>query len=294
MKRCLQLLTLFVAALGAALAQVPAGAKYRVPFGASGESHTPQILYHGGPILLGSVPIYIVYYGSFQSSTVQIVNDFFSNLGGSPPFAVNTTYYDAQGNFISGALSFSPASSVYFDSYSQGKIVTSGTVLKILAGALNGHLPIDTTAEYFLITSPDVKVIGFCRSFCAYHNNSGSIVAGKDIKYALVPDPDSACYGCDGNVSIYNQNVTPNGDIGADEMTDSIMHELSETVTDPDINAWYTRLGEEVADLCNFKYGTTYTAPNGAIANAHLGNRDYLIQTIWENKNAGFCANTLQ
>jgi hypothetical protein len=29
------------------------------------------------------------------------------------------------------------------------------------------------------------------------------------------------------------------------------------------------------------------------VANAHLGSRDYLIQEIWENTGAGFCANTL-
>jgi hypothetical protein len=281
--------------VGALLGAMAASAQSRLPFGSPVDARTPQILYHGGPILLGSVRIYIIYYGSFQSGTVNIVNDFFSNLGATPQFDVNTTYYDGQGNFISGNLTFSPASNVYFDNYSEGKFVTSNVVLKIIHNALaNGHLPTDTGGEYFLITSPDVRVLGFCSSFCAYHNNSTSIISGQDIKYALVPDPSSACYGCDGNVSVFNQNITPNGDIGADEMTDSIMHELSETVTDPDINAWYTRAGAENGDLCNFNYGTTYIAPNGAYANAHMGNRDYLIQTIWENKSGGFCANVLQ
>jgi hypothetical protein len=73
-------------------------------------------------------------------------------------------------------------------------------------------------------------------------------------------------------------------------MTDSIIHELSEAVTDPDISAWYTKNGQENGDLCNYNYGTTYPAPNGALANAHLGKRDYLIQRIWQNANPGFCA----
>jgi hypothetical protein len=44
----------------------------------------------------------------------------------------------------------------------------------------------------------------------------------------------------------------------------------------------------EVGDICNFNYGTTYIAPNGTHANTHLGNRDYLVQTICENHRAGF------
>ena len=72
------------------------------------------------------------------------------------------------------------------------------------------------------------------------------------------------------------------------------MHELSEAVTDPlPTSGWATRTGSENGDLCNFKYGTTYIAPNGTHANAHIGGRDYLVQTIWENSGTGFCANTL-
>jgi hypothetical protein len=80
--------------------------------------------------------------------------------------------------------------------------------------------------------------------------------------------------------------------MAADEMTDSIFHELSEAVTDPDLNAWYTSNGSENGDLCNYVYKSTYTAPNGSTANAQLGGHDYLIQAIWENVSPGFCAST--
>ena len=76
---------------------------------------------------------------------------------------------------------------------------------------------------------------------------------------------------------------TPNGDAGADEMVDSIMHELSETVTDPDLNAWYTPSGDENGDLCNYNYGTPLGTANGGSYNAVLGAHYYLIQLIWKN-----------
>ena len=301
MKRLLSLTLL--PALGVALGIAPAetinGTGIRRPFGYSldssdGEARTPKILYHGGPILLGSVPVYIIYYGTFPSSTISIVNDFFSTIGGSLQYNVNTTYFNGQGTHIQNSISFSTSGNVYNDNYSLGKTFNGNTVQTVVKNAIQGgHLPADATGIYFVVTAMDVTIPGFCNSFCAYHANSTSIISGLDIKYSLIPDPTQACAACDGNVAIFGQNITPNGDLGADEMTDSIMHELSEAVTDPDINAWFTRRGLENGDLCNFKYGTTYTAPNGAIANAHLGSRDYLVQTIWENTGAGFCANTL-
>jgi len=108
----------------------------------------------------------------------------------------------------------------------------------------------------------------------------------------VVPDPGNKCGGCDGNIALYGQNVTPNSDQGADEMTDSIMHELSETVTDPDGAGWFTSSGAENGDLCNYTYGTPLsTGPgNGASANVVMNGHYYLIQKIWTNVAPQKCA----
>ena len=45
---------------------------------------------------------------------------------------------------------------------------------------------------------------------------------------------------CSANIVIYHDASSPNGDVGMDEVVDSLIHEISETVTDPDLNAWYT------------------------------------------------------
>jgi Phosphate-induced protein 1 conserved region len=129
------------------------------------------------------------------------------------------------------------------------------------------------------------------KSYCGYHTASTSIVQGYNIKYAFSPDPPAPNYnGCSGNVSTFGDTTSPNGDIGADSVTDTLMHEISEAATDPNLNAWYTQNGYENGDLCNFVYGTTYTAPNGSHANHLLGNRNYLVQTIWQNTGKGFCS----
>ena len=75
---------------------------------------------------------------------------------------------------------------------------------------------------------------------------------------------------------------------GVDGAINVIAHELEESVTDPDGNAWYDFIGRENTDKRAWIFGTTYTAPNGSTANMHLGARDFLIQQNWANAaNAG-------
>jgi hypothetical protein len=74
------------------------------------------------------------------------------------------------------------------------------------------------------------------------------------------------------------QSTGPNGNAGVDGMISVIAHELEEATTDPDLNAWYDSRGAENADKCAWTFGQSVYAANGASANVHLGNRDYLIQ----------------
>ena len=261
----------------------------KLPFDAPGQKGghggSTQILWHGGPVLRGKVPVYIIYYGTFPGPTATIVTNFFTDLStGSPQFAVNDGYYDSTGS-VAGTV-YSPV--IVADSYSQGKSLGSSSIPTIIQTAFTNGLKADSTGVYFVVTAPDVKVSGFCRSFCAYHTRA--TIGGTDIKYALIPDPGQACTGCDGNFAVFNQATTPNGDMAGDEMTDSIFHELSEAVTDPDLNAWYTSNGAENGDLCNYNYGTTQTLADGTHYNATINGNNYLIQTIWENASPGFCA----
>ena len=256
-----------------------------------------RITYHGGAVMTGApVNVYVIYYGNtFLSSTPTTLNTFFADLSTSPQFGVNSTYYDASNATVAPTFHFSPkvynASSVpggslYLDTnYSQGTHVGSKDVPKIIQHAIQvSGLPADQNGVYFVLTAPDVAVSGFCTSFCAYHTTSTSIVSGLHIRYALVPDPAQRCTGCDGNFAVFGQTTTPNGDQGADEMTDSIFHELSETVTDPDLKAWYTSSGAENGDLCDYNYGPApYFTSNGANANVELNRHYYLIQQIWGN-----------
>ena len=275
-------------------------------------SRGTQILYHGGPVMNTSNSVYVIYYGTgFASTTQAIINDFLHGLSGSAQFSVNGTYNAGPNtpsippiySFIppTGNPGQNPSGSVYLDSGSQGTLLGSTAVPKIVSNALQNGLPSDPNGVYLVVTSPDVRIAGFCTSYCAYHTDTNVNVANgtAHVRYALIPDPAQRCSGCNGGLTVYNDATTPNGDFGADTMTDDIMHELSETVTDPDLNAWYTRRGEENGDLCNYVYGTTQTGVSSTGATYHYnvmlpaisrGTRPYLIQQIWKNSGAGSCS----
>ena len=133
-----------------------------------------QILYHGGPIMLGTNTLYIIYYGSFPGSannTPSIVNGFFGAVGGSPNYAVNTTYYDNLGRHIINSLLFNATKNTYYDSYSIGSNIGSNGIERIVQNTLNaGHLPLSTSAIYSVVTSPDVTGSEL-NNLCAFHSN---------------------------------------------------------------------------------------------------------------------------
>src|SRR5512142_949604 len=68
---------------------------------------TNGISYHGGPVMLGTVNVYYIWYGSWAgNSATSILTSFIQNLGGSSYEHINTTYYDGSNNHVSGALSY--------------------------------------------------------------------------------------------------------------------------------------------------------------------------------------------
>jgi hypothetical protein len=243
-----------------------------------------QIIYHGGPVMTNAngVNVYVVWYGNWSGNTgTTIVPDFLNNLGGSPYFAINTTYYDSANAFIPNKVTLKAQAS---DNYSQGTNLSDARIKTIVSRAISsGALPSDRNGVYFVLTSKDVnETSGFCTQYCGWHTH-GSI-SGVDIKYSFVGDAARCINSCAA------QSNSPNGNPGVDGMISVIAHELEEAATDPDLNAWYFSTGNENADQCAWTFGTQYTTGNGSKANMKLGSRDFLIQQNWIRAASGKCA----
>ena len=250
--------------------------------GNAGPSGTNGINYHGGPVLLGTVNVYYIWYGNWSgNSATTILMNLAQNIGNSPYFHINTTYYNGSNVHVSGGVQYAGSTT---DSYSQGTSLTDAQIQTVVSLAISSNrLPKDTNAVYFVLTSADVTASsGFCTQYCGWHTRG--TISGSDIKYAFIGNPDRCPSACE------EQTTSPNGNAGADGMASIIAHELEEATTDPDLNAWYDRRGYENADKCAWTFGTESTASNGSKYNVTLGGTNYLIQRNWVNANGGFCA----
>jgi hypothetical protein len=242
--------------------------------------------YHGGPVMLdnanGAPHIYYIWYGNWNGNTATtLLTNLAQNIGGSPYFHINTTYHDGSNASVSGSANYVSSTT---DNYSRGATLTDAGVQAVVASAITSHaLPFDSNGVYFVLTSADVnESSGFCTQYCGWHTHG--TITGSDIKFAFVGNPDRCPSGC------AVQSPGPNGTGGADGMASIIAHELEEAITDPDLNAWYDRRGQENADKCAWTFGAESTASNGAKYNMTLGGKNFLIQQNWVNAGGGYCA----
>jgi hypothetical protein len=253
---------------------------------AAGKAKTNAMSYHGGPVMTDpTTNVYYIWYGNWSGNTATtILTDLAGTIGGTPYYNINTTYYSGTTtkSYVKNSVTYAGATSD--PAYSLGKALSDSQIRSAVSTAItSGALPKDPKAVYFVLTSSDVNATsGFCTQYCGWHSHAS--IGGADIKYAFVGNPDRCPNAC----SV--QTVGPNGNAGADGMASIIAHELVEAVTDPDLNAWYDRNGEENADKCAWTFGTMGTT-NGAKYNVTFGARKFLIQQNWINvANAGKCA----
>jgi hypothetical protein len=270
--------------------------------------------------------------GSDTPYTQNLVEHFLSTFGGSQLALVNTLYNDPTGNVSgnyllggpAGTASSSQAFSSTFDSTgSTSNAVKASTALTsstntttkirsknnisdngvehLVANTINnGQLPRDPNGVYFVLTSSDIsESSGFCGDpskggYCGWHSHS--LMGGVDIKYAFVGNPDR-CVQIQSVGQCEIQQTGPNspavGIGGADGMVNVIAHELSESTTDPDENAWFNSLNEENADVCNFNFGLHSLCGTGSLCtdagnfeaadyNQTFGNNNWMLQQLGE------------
>jgi hypothetical protein len=243
------------------------------PGSTSALSSRSKLTNHGGQVIT-TPTAYVIWYGNWAQSNgtdtaagQQIVTDFFSHIGGSPYYKINSTY---TGSGITGNVTYGGAYTV--TGYPQGASLSDAAIQTVVSNAITGgHLPNDANGIYFVLTSSDVTASsGFCTQYCGWH--SWGTIAGSNHRFSFVGNAARCITSCAA------QSTGPNGNAGVDGMVSVIAHELEEAATDPDGNTWYARTGNENGDDCAWTFGTSTLGSNGAYYNMTLGTRNYLIQ----------------
>ena len=223
---------------------------------------------HGGKVLPTS-HTYAIFWGTpsaFPSDATSGLESLLAGFGGSGYLAIANQYLrggSATSFFVAG---YSDPSSPPSHSPKTSTIV--GEACSVINA--NG-LTADTDALYVVFTSNFPHV-----GFCAWHDHGSC--NGVDIQVAYLPNT-AGVGGCDpGN--LFNCNSYSQG---TRSIADSLAHEFMETVTDPDISAWYDQNGQEIGDKCNFNYGSCVKLGNGT---------SWQLQKEWSNA-AGGCVQSL-
>jgi hypothetical protein len=243
------------------------------------------INYHGGPAMNDLTKVYLLYYGAWTATQTGIMNSFMQTLGGTPIYKTHTGYYSLACTVKSPVVNSVTLMASHTDNYSLGKTLSDANIKTLVTKAITaGWFPKYSNAVYFVLTAPDVKKSRSSVRSTAGWRTRGTI-GGTDIKYSFVGNAATiAPAGC-GVV-----NPSPNGDGGVDAMASVVFHELSETVSDPDLNAWYNNTGNENGDKWAWTFGTLLTAAGGAKYNVSFGGRNWKLQQNWVNAGAGYCS----
>jgi hypothetical protein len=267
----------------------------------------PSLLYHGGPIMYPYVQIYTIFWnpGKLQnggwtgySPKYVTINYYAAALyGGHGLQNIATQYYQTSGppafvqnvGWIAGYYydtSPFPASGCT-DSLTPGNCITDAQIQAEIARvmAVNGWT--GGMSKIFLLVTSSYEGSCFDSSsvscaytqYCAYH--SYFMQGSTPVIYAN--QPYANVNGCLGS-----GQTAPNHDAG-DMSANTASHEISESITDPLLNAWFDSSGNEIGDLCNFTFGTNTWAGPSAAGNQMWSGLVFELQQEWDN-NAGACA----
>jgi hypothetical protein len=242
-------------------------ARGEAPTGQAGSS--PNLTYHGGPVATSSVKVYPIFWGSswfndsFVGDKITGIQTFYTDLNGTSYAGTNTEYVNSANAHVTSLFSLG---SITKDSSTVTKNFNITT--PILQEVCKAWPNPDPKGYYPVYV--DVKRGN--RGFCAWH--STGTCNGVQIQFAFFFNLDGDP-GCDPQDSsgLHSQGLAALANVSG--------HEISEMVTDPQLNAWYDNSGAENADKCAWTFG----AP---LLNFSNGSR-WKVQGNWSNNasNAG-------
>jgi serine protease len=217
------------------------------------------LINHGGPVQ--SAPkVYLDYWGwqSDPSGEQAYLNSFLASVGGTGWLATVNQYGGGSlPNLLAGTWSDPSA------------VPPSPTDAQIQAEADNAanHFGTGTSVNVQIVVATPTghSTSGFGSQWCAYH---GAVGALPNVTYTNLPYMTDAGGSCGAN--------SVGGLLDGVSIVEG--HELAETITDPQLNAWFDSGGSEIGDLCAWQNLSHVQTFNGSFA----------VQPLYSNA-AGGC-----
>ena len=245
-----------------------------------GGGSSPLMTNHGGQVLSTNTTFAIFWGSSWASDTsdkMAGVATFLSGFGGSAYASASTEYKGANGTQFTGSSTYL-GQTIDSTAAPKSALTTSSAVAeacKIIKGQGKTADPNGLYLIYTDVAQPHV-------SYCAWHS-WGTCPDGSPIQVAYFPKLDGQL-DCDPIAHDSTGTAIVNGHSEAlTALTNVTGHELSETITDPHVDAWYDAAGQENGDKCAWRFSPNQptTFSNGST---------WLVQGEWSN--AAYTAGT--
>lgn len=263
---------------------------------------TPPLLYNNGPVM-HNPSVYVIFWipphlqdgtattlsSSYQTIETTMLREYF----GHSLMNNNTQYFDSTyitntgrvaGTYVDKSLypgsdCFDPAvgaglltngNNCISDTDLQNE-VTKVMGLKKWTGGVNKIFMVFTSSNEGQCAVSDSDCSYY--NYCAYHSyfvNSSN----QDVVYSNQPYGNTTVCQVSGAPS-------PNGFPDADTAATAASHELTESITDPLLDAWFDSSGFEIGDECAYYYGVPLW--DGGLATNQWDGHPFYLQTEYSN-----------
>jgi hypothetical protein len=200
---------------------------------------------------------------SFVGDKITGLDSFYGGIGGSNYAKTNTEYTDTTGGHVSTSVSYH--GHLIDTSSAPSKAPSTTTILNEVANMITSPVPNGYYPVY--IDAPRGSA-----GYCAWHSDGTAHGVVVQFAFFFNLDGDPGCDPVDTS-GLHSQGTAALGNVSG--------HELSETLTDQHLNAWYDSSGSENADKCAWTFGSQLLK---------LGSTSWKIQGNWSN--AAYTANT--
>jgi hypothetical protein len=232
-----------------------------------------NLIDNGGPVLESSTS-YAIFWGTqtaFPGDLKKALPLYFQGYGDS-------VYSHILDQYLPGVetSSFDTTTATDTSAPPGGSPSTAMIVNEACKAIKAGRLPLDPIDKtsssgglYFVFTSNFPSGV----NYCAWHSYGSC--EGQNIAVAYIPNLKNVA-GCNpGN--LYNANTYSEG-TRAD--VNVVAHEQSEAITDPQLNAWFDSVGNEIGDKCAWMFSSAVTLADSTT---------WQLQEEWSNS-ATACA----
>jgi hypothetical protein len=227
--------------------------------GHAARTSSPNLLYHGGPVMTSPTVVQPIFWGtswpSYSGDEISGIDSFYAGVNNSSYAKTNTEYTNNSGTYVSPGVNAN--AHVTDGSAAPARAPSTSAILAEVAKLY----PRPTANAYYPVYIDQPR--GHA-GYCAWH--SSGTINGVSVQFAFF-------FKLDGDPGCDPQSTTSQSE-GLQALGNVTGHELSEMMTDPQLNAWYDSQGAENSDKCAWTFGGSLIT---------FGSTSWKIQGNWSN-----------